>query len=185
MPLKNVTYASVLQLIHWKTNGLKFNISLMRTQPKEHSPSGLHNGPWLPRAAGDRLPGVHFQQIWCMPQFSLLCPCLHQPLPVGGHPSGAGSSLTIQGRWARHKRNLITHTGIIRWEVVAHSSALPFEQLQSFALHQLLYIPKQNRTGARASLPAQGTLTPSPGHPAGKHSSQAAPQLLRSASSPA
>lgn len=47
-------------------------------------------------------------------------------------------------------------------------TALLFEQVQRFALHQLLYNPKQNRTGACASLPTKGMLTPSPGHPAGQ-----------------
>lgn len=139
-----------------------------RSLPKECSHSMLHNGPRLHRAAGERLPGVHFQQIQCMPQFSLLCPCLHQPLPAGGHPSGAGYSLTIQVRLAKHNSNLINHIYIIRWEVVADSSALPFEQVQSFTLHQLLYNPKQNRTGACASLPTKGMLTSSPGHLAGQ-----------------
>lgn len=52
----------------------------------------LHNIPRLHRAAGERHPGPHFQQTWCVLKLRLLHSHLHQPLKhhlAAGHPSGA------------------------------------------------------------------------------------------------
>lgn len=69
--------------------------------------------------------------------------------------------LPIQVRLAKQNRNVINHTDIVRQEVVAASSALPSERVES----SLLYTAKGKTTGAHASLPTMGMFAPSHGNP--------------------